>query len=302
MSAELIADRFDWPIAAPGDEQSRETSPDTPRLWVITNPYKNKYWLGSGYTLHTGIDWLIVGPADEYAPIYAVANGVVVAVKNYKGTSWGKVIIIRHQLPDGRQVWSRYAHIANPAVVVDLVVRRGDKIAECGNADGYYARSAFHLHFDIAITAVMEKNPGDWPGLDLKRLERDYVDPRAFIKAHRTIEPEDWTDMSDLRVTTVAQLNLRYTPTVREANVVRRLPRGSLVRLAGIRRNNDGYTWELVVTEQNSIAGWCADQYLGPVQPPTGNKFGLNFIGPGSFGEATSMIDRLAKAGKPYRF
>jgi hypothetical protein len=51
-----------------------------------------------------------------------------------------------------------------------------------GNADG---KLAWHLHFDIAKTNVLEGTPGHWPGSNLSQVLANYVDPRTFIKGHR---------------------------------------------------------------------------------------------------------------------
>jgi hypothetical protein len=69
----------------------------------------------------------------------------------------------------------------------DRVVR-GQRIAVISDAYGVF-RSAPHLHFDISPTRVLEGTPGDWPGMDMTRIERDYANPRLFIYGNRPVNP-----------------------------------------------------------------------------------------------------------------
>jgi murein DD-endopeptidase MepM/ murein hydrolase activator NlpD len=61
-------------------------------------------------------------------------------------------------------------------------VKRGQQIASVGNAFGVYA---YHLHFDISPTTLLESNPGHWPARNLNNLMANYVDPRQFIQNNR---------------------------------------------------------------------------------------------------------------------
>jgi hypothetical protein len=51
-----------------------------------------------------------------------------------------------------------------------------------GNADG---KLPFHLHFDIAKTNILERQPAHWPGANKGVVLAHYVDPREFIINHR---------------------------------------------------------------------------------------------------------------------
>jgi murein DD-endopeptidase MepM/ murein hydrolase activator NlpD len=92
------------------------------------------------------------------------------------------VIVIDHgTLPDGRHVYARYAHLEDLQVQAGDTVARGQKIAQVGQ----FAPGNYHLHFDISTTTRLRDKPADWPGFSLERVEADYTDPKAFIKAHR---------------------------------------------------------------------------------------------------------------------
>jgi len=123
--------------------------------------------------------------ADAHSPVYAVASGVVTFADRVPG--WGNVIIIRHDplISTGQVVYGRYAHVNSPIVKVGDRVVRGQQIAKVGNAEGLYA---YHLHFDLSPTAVLETQPWHWPKLNWNALMENYVDPQDFIRQHR---PED---------------------------------------------------------------------------------------------------------------
>ncbi|HRF94431.1 MAG TPA: M23 family metallopeptidase, partial [Aggregatilineales bacterium] len=85
--------------------------------------------------------------------------------------------------PDGAIYYSRYGHMQNVVVKVGDRVTRGQKIGEVGKA--LTIPNPAHLHFDIVRTTALERYAGDWPAMDLARLERDYVDPLEFIRNNR---------------------------------------------------------------------------------------------------------------------
>lgn len=107
--------------------------------------------------LHTGEDWYRLDYLTRNtagAPVYAVADGVV--VRHSPGLSYpGNVVVIRHRLPEGRDIYSMYGHIANVSVVVGQAVSRGQQIATVFN-QGYVGRTPgrhpswdSHLHFEM---------------------------------------------------------------------------------------------------------------------------------------------------------
>lgn len=107
--------------------------------------------------LHTGEDWY----REDYltantagAPVYAVADGVV--ERHDPGISYpGNVVLIRHRLPDGRDIYSMYGHVTNVRVTQGQLVSRGQQIATVFN-QGYVGRTPnrhpswdSHLHFEM---------------------------------------------------------------------------------------------------------------------------------------------------------
>ncbi|NJM39660.1 MAG: M23 family metallopeptidase [Anaerolineae bacterium] len=107
--------------------------------------------------IHTGEDWY----RDNYltantagTPVYVVADGVV--AQHNPGISYpGNVVLIRHRLANGRNLYSMYGHVANVTVVIGQQVKRGQQIATVLN-QGYVGRTPAkhptwdsHLHFEM---------------------------------------------------------------------------------------------------------------------------------------------------------
>ena len=183
-----LADGFDSPVGLPQERQARGGT-TWPETWISTNPYRNRYLLLGKPAIHTGDDLVMQRGSTLRQPVYAVASGVVTNAQRLPG-SWGDVIVIRHDplISTGQVVYSRYGHVGEMLVRAGDRVVRGQRIAVISDAYGVF-RSAPHLHFDISPTSVLGSAPGDWPGLDMARVERDYVDPRAFIYSNRPAQP-----------------------------------------------------------------------------------------------------------------
>jgi murein DD-endopeptidase MepM/ murein hydrolase activator NlpD len=173
---------FDPPV---GTAEERMGTKIWPGTWFDATGYATLYTASGTY--HTGADLNNNQPswdADRLAPVYAVADGVV-TFSARGGASWGNLIIIRHDpLPDGAVVWSRMGHVTSPIVREGDRVVRGQQIAQVGNAEGAFP---YHLHFDVVVTDVLERNPSHWPDKNLDEVYRHYVDPRDFIEKHRPV-------------------------------------------------------------------------------------------------------------------
>ena len=155
---EYIAYQFDYPVGPPD---------------------KEGYYNAQGFAEnnHLGDDWNGNGGgnSDLGNPIYAIANGKVKIAEDYGG-GWGKIVRLIHELPNGEMIESFYAHCETMVVEEEDWVKRGDQIATIGNADeAYYA----HLHFEIRTDTSMGNGGGYSPDT------QGYVDPTAFIEAHR---------------------------------------------------------------------------------------------------------------------
>jgi murein DD-endopeptidase MepM/ murein hydrolase activator NlpD len=105
--------------------------------------------------IHTGEDWYRLDGANTAGqPVYAVSDGVV-ALQN-PGISYpGNVVMIRHRLPDGRDLYSMYGHVTNVSVVQGQIVQRGQQIATVlpqnytGRTPAQHASWDSHVHFEM---------------------------------------------------------------------------------------------------------------------------------------------------------
>jgi murein DD-endopeptidase MepM/ murein hydrolase activator NlpD len=166
-----------------GTVNERRSSKVWPGNWYDASPFGQLYFVGTPQeAYHTGSDLNLPQDADRFAPVYAVASGVVVFATRF--SSWGNMIVIRHDplANNGRVMYSRSAHVDTIQVRVGQRVRRGEQIATIGNAFGQWA---YHLHFDLSPTTILETQPQHWPGKNLADLLRNYVDPRLFIEQNR---------------------------------------------------------------------------------------------------------------------
>lgn len=174
---------FDSPV---GTVQERLGSQIWPGTWFDATGFAT-YYTAVGAAYHTGADLNNNSPnwdADANAPVYAPADGVVTFSAAASGT-WGYLIVIRHDpLPNGQSVWTRYAHANNALVRAGDRVERGQHICNIGNAGGLVP---YHLHFDVAITNILEQRPAHWPGLNLQEVYRHYTDPKKFIQDNRPV-------------------------------------------------------------------------------------------------------------------
>jgi murein DD-endopeptidase MepM/ murein hydrolase activator NlpD len=169
---------FDSPI---GSEPERFGTEVWPLTWIDANPY-GTYYTTVGPAYHTGADLNIRGREDLGLPVHAPADGIVTFSGTGSGT-WGQMIVIKHDpLIDGKIVWSRSAHLQTRVIGPGERVKRGQKIGTVGNSEGRFSP---HLHFDIAITNILENNPNYWPGNRLDLVQMHFTDPLAFIRRYR---------------------------------------------------------------------------------------------------------------------
>ena len=148
----------------------------------IGKPDAKGYYNAQGFTVnnHLGDDWNGTGGgnSDLGDPIYAVAHGKVKFAKN-AGLGWGNVIRIIHEMPDGKQIESVYAHCKSMKVAQGDWVKKGEQIATIGNADGVYLA---HLHLEIRDDVNMPLGGG------YLSETAGFFDPTAFIKLHQTAQ------------------------------------------------------------------------------------------------------------------
>ena len=109
-------------------------------------------------TRHLGddINGIGGGNSDLGDPVYAISDGKVVYA-GWPADGWGNVVVLLHELPDGRMIESFYGHLDRIGVFVGQRVRRGDQIGDVGNADGKYLA---HLHFELRTSPTLDCGAG----------------------------------------------------------------------------------------------------------------------------------------------
>ena len=128
---------------------------------------------------HLGEDWNAEagGNSDCGLPVYAASKGLIVFAAE-AGPGKGKIIIVRHLLPDGTLVETLYEHLLSFARTDGEVARR-EKIGQIGDADGAYP---CHLHFELRFSDCPAWGT---PGPGYSSDATGWSDPSNFIDAHR---------------------------------------------------------------------------------------------------------------------
>jgi murein DD-endopeptidase MepM/ murein hydrolase activator NlpD len=102
-----------------------------------------------GYTYfdgsHDGID-IANG---EGAEIRSIAQGVVDWARFRYG--WGNTVVIRHDLPSGRKVYSGYFHLSSISVSVGEQVAKGQRIGGMGGTAFSPDRPTYGIHLHVMI-------------------------------------------------------------------------------------------------------------------------------------------------------
>lgn len=154
--------------------------------YPVNPPNAKSYFKARGFLPvgieHLGEDWNGPGGGNtDFGDfIYASAKGVVIFSK-FVGPGWGNVIRILHNygtVKAPRYIETLYAHVSSSWVHPGYVMNRGEVIGTIGNADGKYHA---HLHFE------MRTKPGKEIGCGYAGDTLGFVDPTAFIEAHRPL-------------------------------------------------------------------------------------------------------------------
>jgi murein DD-endopeptidase MepM/ murein hydrolase activator NlpD len=161
------ATRFDFPIGSEHGAMTYNAQPFTEKM-------------------HLGDDLNGIGGenSDLGDPIFAVADGQVLAARD-GGPGWGNVIIVLHAYRENgarKYVQSFYGHVQTILVAPHEMVNRGQQIATIGTGGGKYWA---HLHFEMRefMTPLI--------GAGYRKDTRGWLDPSAFIQAHRGAPNED---------------------------------------------------------------------------------------------------------------
>ncbi|MFH1170710.1 MAG: M23 family metallopeptidase [Candidatus Vogelbacteria bacterium] len=155
-----------WPV-----DQSKNGYNNNANPFLALN--KGAYHMGEDWNGNEG------GSKDFGKPVYPMAVGKVVKVLNptQKG-SVGKVVVVKHLLPDGQVIYSYYFHLSKILVVVNQIVSPGKPLGQIGDANGYY-KNAAHLHFEVR--RVNQTLSSSYAPTLLIATEQKYLDPSLFI-------------------------------------------------------------------------------------------------------------------------
>ena len=129
---------------------------------------------------HLGDDLNGIGGenSDLGDPIYAIADGRVLLARD-GGAGWGNVVILLHAyLENGERkyVQSYYGHVQDMLVHPGQIVKRGERIATVGTANGRYFA---HLHFEMREFITPFIGPG------YRENTRGWLNGTRFIEQHR---------------------------------------------------------------------------------------------------------------------
>ena len=265
-----IGEGFDSPVGTPDQRRGVLVWPEQ---WLDANPYLTFYTFGQPErtAFHTGADLNLPGDADRDKPVHACAAGFVVYAQLVPDSSWGNLVVIRHTMPDGSTVHSRYGHLKKIEVAKGERVARGRQIGTVGGADFGLAN---HLHFDVSPSGILESNPTHWPGNNQQLVQDHYVDPCEFVRSHRPaaapvhpvaslIEPVAAEAIPAKRIGTKqvvadAGLFLRERPdTASDSKLL--MDKGTLVEVL-----EEG-VWDRV--RLGDVVGYASSEWLSPLMP-----------------------------------
>ncbi len=164
----IIAQKFAYPV---GKTETLTQAKDKKDEWYNALDFGENNHLGEDWNKNSG------GNTDCGEAVFAVADGRIVYAEN-AGIGWGNVVIIEHELADGKRVRSLYGHLRK-ILKNSGEVKRREQIGEVGNADGRYL---CHLHLELREeTCPMWNEAGGGYSSDRK----GWLDPSDFIDKHR---------------------------------------------------------------------------------------------------------------------
>jgi murein DD-endopeptidase MepM/ murein hydrolase activator NlpD len=285
-----VATGFSFPV---GDGEGGGTYTDPSGRqhdgWYVATHLGDEYDLG----IHTGEDWNGRGGGDTDfgQPVLAIATGKVVVARRF-ANPWGFVVVIEHIVLDGhekRRVRSQYAHLSRIDVREGQVVHGRDPIGAIGkDPEGAYPA---HLHLEIRSDLAL--GPTYWPsdyGRDATWIRKHYLDPSAFIRAHRKL-PDP---AAEPQIVLVDQARFRMQVRV-GARIAREVEVGLGQAAGQKRREGDLRTpkgiYFVVDKQKGSFSGEWAE-YFG------GYWIKINYPGPAdaAWGVENGVIDEATAA------
>ena len=168
IKPQIIAESFAYPI---GETEYVTQARDKKDKWYNAQDFTVNNHLGEDWNGNAG------GNSDCGESVYAGADGEITFAEN-AGIGWGNVVIIEHNLPDGKKVQTLYGHLRK-IVKTSGEVKKNEQIGEVGNADGKYF---CHLHFELR-----EENCPMWnkAGAGYDAENKGWLDPSDFIDKHK---------------------------------------------------------------------------------------------------------------------
>lgn len=131
-------------------------------------------------TVHMGID--LGGPV--HTPVYSFTDGIVHA-SGYNPAlgDYGHVIVLHHQLPNGKSVYALYGHLDDSSRWnVGDVISRGQVVGTMGHPHQNGGWLAPHVHFQLSLHPPESH---DMPGAvnldDRAQALQEYPDPRYVL-------------------------------------------------------------------------------------------------------------------------
>ncbi len=240
---------FDWPCGLPIERAQHDKLPGA---WIAATGYAQRYDATGQWAIHTGLDLNLNYPnydSDAHSPVYAPADGTVKFAAHLP--VWGMVITIAHD----NGIWTRLAHGEACQVQPSQFVIRGAQLCRVGNADGRYP---YHLHYDVSRLDLGAR-PGDWPGDDLPRVTRDYIDPLSFMRAQMQTDPDPSGPPAFIKrvmqVSAVPTVRVRSGPSL-QAAIITRLDYQERVEVVEESQDKQWYRVDL------PVAGWVSAQWL----------------------------------------
>lgn len=199
------------PVPPPVPPAEPAKPPDVPKTYSATPPFNRYIITGSfgvyfnGTRLHNGVDlkpdnWTKGDPAPEVFPI---GPGSVEKIGSNEKESLGYHVVIKHQLADGRFIFSTYGHLAedpSQKIKVGDPVSQNDPIGLMGDTG---SGTGHHLHLTIHEQGKgsykyyeQRRNPEIKPDDLMKNTQKTYrqemeeqwIDPTPYLKGEKQME------------------------------------------------------------------------------------------------------------------
>lgn len=248
-----VADGFDYPI---GSRPYYTQAPDGDG-WKIDQDHgdyyrtNQKYHLGEDWNLETGMD------TDCEQPVFSAAHGTIVFA-GVGGGTFGNVLIIRHQLPDGSEVDTLYGHLQSFTKTSGGVNRR-EQIGTVGKGGSTYC----HLHFEVRFSNCPYFDPPA-PGSGYSTAPRPsgWTDPSDFIDSHR------FYPGAIVQVFNVNPSTLKIRAPSACSNVIGERSDGAIGTVVGGPigcESETGFYHRYQVFWSDGVEGWSAQNWLRAV-------------------------------------